>query len=147
MDQIQRYSGSPDKLADYAGFNGASRIRTSTGLGYNWGRHRAVLTWQYRLGTQTPTTFATTPNITGSQSPTVKRAPLSAGYRTFNQINGTFGTKIGPVNASLSISNLLDTKPSWGGYDLRDPRNGFGNFSPFDDLVGRRYSLNLSVDL
>ena len=31
MDQIQRYAGSPDKLADYAGFNGASRIRTSTG--------------------------------------------------------------------------------------------------------------------
>jgi iron complex outermembrane recepter protein len=147
MDQIQRYSGSPDKLADYAGFNGASRIRTSTGLGYNWGRHRAVLTWQYRLGTQTPTTFATTPNITGTQSPTVKRSPLFAGYRTFNQINGTFGTKIGPVNASLSISNLLDTKPSWGGYDLRDPLQGFGNFSPFDDLVGRRYSLNLSVDL
>jgi hypothetical protein len=147
MDQIQRYSGSPDKLADYAGFNGASRIRTSTGFGYNWGRHRAVLTWQYRLGTQTPTTFATTPNITRTQSPTVKRSPLFAGYRTFNQINGTFGTKIGPVNASLSISNLLDTKPSWGGYDLRDPRNGFGNFSPFDDLVGRRYSLNLSVDL
>jgi len=147
MDQIQRYAGSPDKLADYAGFNGASRIRTSTGIGYNWGRHRAVVTWQYRLGTQTPTTFATTPNITGTQSPTVKRSPLFAGYRTFNQINATFGTRIGPVNASLSVSNLLDTQPSWGGYDLRDPLNGFGNFSPFDDLVGRRYSLNLSVDL
>ena len=51
------------------------------------------------------------------------------------------------MNASLSINNLLNTKPSWGGYDLRDPRQGFGSFSPFDDLVGRRYSLNLSVDL
>ncbi len=147
MDQIQRYSGSPDKLADYAGFNGASRIRTSTGVGYNWGRHRAILTWQYRLGTQTPTTFAATRNITGTQTPTVERSPLFAGYRTFNQINGTFGTRIGPVNASLSISNLLNSRPSWGGYDLRDPMQGFGSFSPFDDLVGRRYSLNLSVDL
>jgi outer membrane receptor protein involved in Fe transport len=147
MDQIQRYSGSPDRLADYAGFNGASRIRSSTGIGYNWGRHRAILTWQYRLGTQSPTTFAATPNITGTQSPTIKRSPLFAGYRTFNQINATFGTKFGPVNASLGISNLLNTKPSWGGYDLRDPLDGFGSFSPFDDLTGRRYSLNLSVDL
>jgi len=147
MDQIQRYAGSPDKLADYAGFNGASRIRGTTSFGYNWGRNRAVLTWQYRLGTQTPTTYAATPNITRSQAPTVQRNPLMAGYRTFNQLNGTFGTRIGPVNASLSISNMLNTKPSWGGYDLRDPMNGFGSFSPFDDLVGRRYSLNLSVDL
>ncbi|MEO6367974.1 MAG: TonB-dependent receptor, partial [Steroidobacteraceae bacterium] len=147
MGQIQRYSGSPDKLADYAGFNGASRIRANTGIGYNWGRHRAVLNWQYRLGTQTPTSYAATANVTGSQNPTVQRNPLQAGYRTFNQINGTFGTKFGPVNASLSISNLLNTRPSSGGYDLRDPLQGFGSFSPFDDLVGRRYSLNLSVDL
>jgi hypothetical protein len=147
MDQIQRYSGSPDKLADYAGYNGASRIRGSTGFGYNWGRHRAILTWQYRLGTQTPTTYAATKNIQETQTPKLKRNPIQAGYRTFNQLNGTFGTKIGPVNASLNISNLLNTKPSWGGYDLRDPLKGYGSFSPFDDLVGRRYSLNLSVDL
>jgi outer membrane receptor protein involved in Fe transport len=146
IDQIQRYSGSPDKVADYAGFNGASRIRTSTSMGYTWGRNRAALTWQYRLGTQTPTTYAATANVLGSQTPTIKRNPLMAGYRTFNQINGTFGTRLGPVNASLSISNLLDTKPSWGGYDLRDPLQGFGSFSPFDDLVGRRYSINLSVE-
>lgn len=146
MDQIQRYSGSPDKVADYAGYNGASRIRGSTGLSYNVGRHRATLTWQYRLGTQTPTTYAATPNVTGTQQPTIQRNPLMAGYRTFNQFNATFGTRVGPMNASLGISNLLDTKPSWGGYDLRDPNRGFGSFSPFDDLVGRRYSLNLSVD-
>ncbi len=147
MDQIQRYAGSPDRLANYAGFNGASRVRAATGLGYAWGNHRLNLTWLYRLGTDTPTTFAATRNITGTQSPTVERSPLFAGYRTFNQVNGTFGTKIGPVNASLSISNLLDTQPSWGGYDLRDPLQGFGSFSPFDDLVGRRYSLNVSFDL
>jgi iron complex outermembrane recepter protein len=146
IDQIQRYAGSPDKVADYAGYNGASRIRASTGLSYNLGRHRATLTWQYRLGTQTPTTYAATANVTGTQQPTIHRNPLMAGYRTFNQFNATFGTRVGPMNASLGISNLLDTKPSWGGYDLRDPQQGFGSFSPFDDLVGRRYSLNLSVD-
>ncbi len=146
IDQIQRYSGSPDKVADYAGFNGASRIRGSTGLGYNWGRNRLGVTWLYRLGTQTPTTYTATRNVTGTQTPTIERNPLMAGYRTFSQLNGTFGTRLGPVNASLSISNLLDTKPSWGGYDLRDPLQGFGSFSPFDDLVGRRYSINLSVE-
>jgi len=40
----------------------------------------------------------------------------------------------------------LNTKPQPGGYDLRDPMAGFGNFSPFDDLLGRRYSVNLSMD-
>lgn len=146
IDQIQRYSGSPDKVADYAGYNGASRIRGSTSLGYNWDRNRVALTWLYRLGTQTPTTYAATPNVTGTQQPTIQRNPIMAGYRTFNQINGTFGTRVGPLNASLSVSNILNTRPSWGGYDLRDPKQGFGSFSPFDDLVGRRYSVNLSVD-
>jgi hypothetical protein len=70
-----------------------------------------------------------------------------AGYRTSNTFNLTGATRIGKVSASLSVSNLLNTKPQPGGYDLRDPLQGFGNFSPFDDLLGRRYSVNLSMDL
>jgi hypothetical protein len=72
--------------------------------------------------------------------------PILAGYSTTNLFTLTGGTRIGPVNASLSINNLLDTKPGPAGYDYRDPRNGFGSFNPYDDLVGRRYSINLSMD-
>jgi hypothetical protein len=50
------------------------------------------------------------------------------------------------VTLSLSISNLLGEEPRPGGYDIRDPRNGFGTFSPFDDLVGRRYLFNMTMD-
>lgn len=147
LDQIQRYAGSADQVANYAGFGGVSRIRTSTGLSYNWGGiHRATLSWQYRLGTHTPTTFRATASADGQFSPTIESNPVLAGYGTTNLFNGTYGTRIGPVNASLTISNLLDTKPKPGGYDHRDPRQGLGNFSPFGDLVGRRYSINLSVD-
>ncbi len=95
IDQIQRYSGSPDKVADYAGYNGASRIRGSTGLGYIWGPNRVNFTWLYRLGTQTPTTYALVANVTKSQTPIIDRNPLMAGYRTFNQIDGTYSRRIG----------------------------------------------------
>jgi outer membrane receptor protein involved in Fe transport len=147
MDQIQRYIGSADRVGDYAGFGGASRIRTSTGMAYNWGAgNRVAVTWQYRLGTHTATTFRATPSADGQFMPVIQNNPIMAGYPTSNQFNGTFGTRIGPVNASVSVNNLLNKKPRPGGYDLRDPRQGFGNFSPFDDLVGRRYSINLTAD-
>ena len=42
--------------------------------------------------------------------------------------------------------NLLDKTPRPGGYDIRDPRGGFGSFSPFDDLNGRRYSFNVTKE-
>jgi iron complex outermembrane receptor protein len=146
MDQIQRYTGSADQVANYAGFGGVSKLRTSTNLTYTWGRNRVTLNWMYRLGTDTPTTFRATESADGQFSPTIKRNPILAGNPTFNQFNGTFGTRIGPVNASLTISNLLNTKPGPAGYDLRDPRGGIGTFNPFADLVGRRYSFNLSTD-
>jgi outer membrane receptor protein involved in Fe transport len=47
---------------------------------------------------------------------------------------------------SFSVSNLFDKNPRPGGYDIRDPRAGFGSFSPFDDLNGRRYSFNISKE-
>ncbi len=147
LDQIQRYVGSADQVANYAGYGGVSKFRSSTGLSYNWGGgHRATLTWQYRLGTHTPTTYRAAASADGQFTPVIDINPVLSGYGTTNLFNGTYGTRIGSVNASVTISNLLDTKPKPGGFDHRDPRAGLGNFSPFGDLVGRRYSVNLSVD-
>ena len=47
---------------------------------------------------------------------------------------------------NLSVSNLFGEEPRPGGYDVRDPRHGFGSFSPFDDLVGRRYLLSVTME-
>jgi len=145
-DQIQFYGGSV--TADYAGYGGASKLRTNTIVGYSWGQgNRVSVTWDYRQGTRTATTFsaATTANNV-TTSPTIQRNTLFAGYPTANLFSATAGTRLGPVTASLSINNLLNTKPSRGGYDLRDPMQGLGTFSPFSDLVGRRYQMNLSMD-
>lgn len=148
IDQIQRYGA--DQTDDYAGYGGASQTRTSTGISYVWGAgHRVTLNWQYRQGTHTATTFATAASAAtgnGSTSPNLTRNPLMAGYSPTNMFMLTAGTRLGKVNASISINNLLDTKPKPGGYDLRDPLEGFGSFSPFGDLVGRRYSINLSSE-
>jgi outer membrane receptor protein involved in Fe transport len=147
MDQIQRYVGSTDRTADYAGFAGASRLRTVTDFGYRWGRgNRVSVQWQYRLGTHTPTTFTTTPAANGTTGPELIRSANFAGYHTNNIFAITGGTQLGMVNAMLTINNVLNTKPGRGGYDFRDPQGGIGTFSPFDDLVGRRYSLNLSME-
>ena len=81
-----------------------------------------------------------------STSPTLTTNTLMRGYHTANLFNATIGKQLGPVNASLTINNLLDTEPTTGGYDRRDPHNGLGSFSPFSDLLGRRYSINLSMD-
>jgi len=145
IDQVQRYGA--DELGDYAGFQGASKFRANTGITYMWGRgHRVTLTWNYREGTDSPTTFSATPAADGTTSPDLRKNPLMAGYKSTHLFNLTAGTRFGAVNASVSVSNLFDKKPRPGGYDIRDPRGGFGTFSPFDDLVGRRYSLNLSMD-
>jgi len=145
MDQIQFYGG--DVTADYAGYSGASKLRANTIVSYAWNANRVSLTWDYRQGTRTATSFsadATANHV--STNPTIKNNTLMAGYPTANLFNATVGTRLGPVNASISINNLLNTKPSRGGYDLRDPMQGLGTFSPFSDLVGRRYSMNLSMD-
>src|SRR5690606_34511266 len=119
IDQIQRYGA--DLVDDYAGFGGASRFRANTGMTYSWGRgYRVTLTWNYRDATDSPTSFATTPNATGSASPTLQRNPILAGYKSVNLFNLTAGATFGPVNASVTVSNLFDKKPRPGGYDLRD---------------------------
>lgn len=146
IDQVQRFSGSADQVANYAGYSGAAKFRASTGFTYAWDRHRVTLMWNYRDGTETPTGYAVTENSTGSTGPVLRSHPQIVGYKDVHLFNLTAGTRIGPMNASLSINNLFDSKPRPGGYDVRDPRQGFGSFSPFDDLVGRRYSFNLSAD-
>jgi hypothetical protein len=144
LDQIRRYG--VDQLGDYAGYGGAAKLRANTSINYMWDQHRVSLTWNYREGTDTATTFATVANDTGSTSPTLETNQIITGYKSTSLYNLTAGTMVGPVNASISISNLFDKAPRPGGYDSRDPRKGFGTFSPFDDLYGRRYSINLSMD-
>jgi len=146
IDQIQRFAGSADEIADYAGFTGASKFRANTGFTYSWNRNRVSLVWTYRDATDSPTTFAVTANADGSTGPELMANPLLYGYDAVHLFNFVGGTTVGRVNVSVSISNLFDTKPQPGGYQLADPRRGFGSFSPFDDLVGRRYSFNLSMD-
>ena len=144
LEQTQRYGVSA--LGDYKGFGGASEWRANTGFTYTLDRHRLSLIWTYRDATDTPTTFATVANSTGTASPTLQNNAQLVGYKSTHLFNLTAGTMIGQLNASLSVNNLFDKKPRAGGYDIRDPRQGFGSFSPFDDLTGRRYSFNLSMD-
>ena len=144
LEQTQRYG--IDFLGDYKGFGGASEFRMSTGLTYGWDRHRLTLTWNYRDATDTATGFATVANATGTASPTLMRNAQVTGYKDNHLFNLTAATMIYDTSVSFSVSNLLDSKPRPGGYDLRDPRGGFGNFSPFDDLNGRRYSFNVTKE-
>ena len=147
LDQIQRFTGSSDEIADYAGFDGAAKFRSNIGFSYNWNRHRLTLVWNYRDATDSPTTYAVTANQTGSTGPELRRNPLLAGYKAVHLFNLTGSTRVGPVTLSLSVNNLFDKKPRPGGYQLDDPRRGFGSFSPFDDLVGRRYSFVMTTEL
>lgn len=142
LEQTQRYG--VDFLGDYAGFGGASDFRASSGITYGWDRHRFTLSWIYRNGTDTPTSFAAVANATGTASPTLQNNGQLVGYDASHSFNLTASTMVYETNISLTISNLLDTDPSRGGYDKRDPRNGFGNVNPFDDQFGRRYSFNIS---
>lgn len=146
IDQVQRHVGSADQVADYAGYTGASKFRSNTGFTYAWDNHRVTLVWNYRDATETPTLYSVTANADGTRGPELQRNPLNAGYKAVNLFNLTAGTRIGPVNASISVNNLFDRKPRPGGYELADPRGGFGSFSPFDDLTGRRYSFNVSTE-
>src|SRR5690606_27984475 len=112
-----------------------------------WDRHRVTLTWNYRNATDTPTSWAATANAQGTTGPELMKHPLNAGYKPVHLFNLTAGTRLFDVlSASVSISNLFDKKPRPGGYELPAPRKGFCSFSPFGDLVVRRYSLTLSAE-
>src|SRR5690606_21691249 len=69
LDQIQRFSGSADQVADYAGYSGSSKFRANTGFTYAWDRHRVTLMWNYRNATDTPTSWASAPNAQGTTGP------------------------------------------------------------------------------
>lgn len=141
-DQIQALTAG-GATADYAGYTGASPLRASTGVTYSWGvANRVGLTWNYRQGTRSFQNVA----ATATTPATITRSTTLAGYPTNNLFNLTAGTRLGPVNASFTIQNLLDSKPGRAAYDFRDPTQGLGSFDPFADLVGRRYSMNLSVE-
>jgi iron complex outermembrane receptor protein len=144
LEQTQRYG--VEGLGDYKGFGGASELRANTAFTYTWDRHRIMLMWTYRNATDTPTTFATVANATGTAAPTLQNNGQLVGYKSTHLFNLTLGTFIGNMNATFGVNNLFDSKPRAGGYDIRDPRGGFGSFSPFDDLTGRRYSLSLQMD-
>ena len=119
-------------LQDYAGYVGASKIRANTVLGYTFDENRFSLTWLYRLGTR---------GLGGDNRPTT----LNAGYPTGNQFNLSAGRKMENLDVSVNVSNLLNTKPGRAGYAYADLTQGFGSFDPYGDLVGRRYSLNLTM--
>jgi hypothetical protein len=119
-------------LQDYAGYVGASKIRANTVLGYTFDQNRFSLTWLYRLGTR---------GLDTTNRPTT----LFAGYPTGNQFNLSAGRKMENLDVSVNVSNLLNTKPGRAGYAYADLTQGFGTFDPYGDLVGRRYSLNLTL--
>jgi hypothetical protein len=124
-------------VADYAGLNSATKTRVNTNFGYSAGTNRVTLTWDYRRGTDAA-------EQTGTR---IIHSLRFAGYPSVSLFNMTFGKQFGRVNSSLSISNLLNTKPTTAGYNFLDPTQGLGFFNPNGDLVGRRYSMNLSMDL
>jgi len=132
FDQIQAVQAGGN-TRDYAGIGGATPFRSSTNLGYNWGPNRVSVNWQYRSGTCIA--------VFGASGCDTNRSR----YPVTNTFTVTGGTRIGIVNASLSISNPLDTKPRSGTHLWTDPTEGYGTFNPFDDITGRRFSLNLSA--
>ncbi|MEJ1964921.1 MAG: TonB-dependent receptor [Gammaproteobacteria bacterium] len=119
-------------LQNFAGYAGASKLRTNTVVGYNWADSRVALTWLYHKGT-------------GGLLATNLPSPTIAGYPGGSLFNLTGGTTLGPVDISGSVSNLFNKKPDVGGYFVADQTGGFGTFDPYGDLVGRRYSLSFTM--
>ena len=141
FDQIQALTAGSN-TRDNEGIGSATPFRSSTNLSYSWDVNRVSVQWQYRSGTCVAG-VAPAGNVAG-------KLPCATG-RTQYPVTNTFsisgGTRIGPVNASLNISNPLNKKPRTATYLFTDPTQGFGTFNPFDDITGRRYSINLSMDL
>jgi iron complex outermembrane recepter protein len=120
-------------LQNYAGYVGASKYQTNTTLGYTWDNNRVSVNWLWHNGTQ---------GLAANNRPTT----LNAGYPSGNLFNLSAGTRMGPVDVSLNINNVANAKPDPAGYPYADAYNGFGTYDPYADLVGRRYSLNLTMN-
>jgi outer membrane receptor protein involved in Fe transport len=144
LEQTQRYGVA--NIDDYKGYGGAAEFRASTGINYGWDRHRVTLTWNYRSETDTATSFSTVANAEGTTSPTLQTHSRVTGYKALHMFNLAASTLLYDINVTLSVNNIFDKKPRPGGYDIRDPRAGFGSFSPFDDLNGRRYGLSVTKE-
>lgn len=119
-------------LVNYAGYAGASKIRTNTTLGYYSGAGRVALNWLYR-------------KKTGGLLATNLPSPTIAGYPADSLFNLTGGWQLGKVDVSASITNLFNKAPDVGGYFVADQTGGFGTYDPYGDLVGRRYSVSMTV--
>jgi len=82
---------------------------------------------------------------TGGLLTTNRPSPTLVGYPSDSLFNLSGGTRFGPVDVSLSVSNLFNKKPDAGGYFVEDETQGFGTYDPYGDLVGRRYSLGFTM--
>lgn len=120
-------------IFNFAGYAGASKLRTNTALGYSWGDNRVSLNWLFHKGTE---------GLLTNNTP----SPTLAGYPSGSLFNLNAGSRFGPVSVSASISNLFNKKPDAGGWFVADQTGGFGTFDPYGDLVGRRYSLSLTMN-
>lgn len=120
-------------VLNFAGYAGASKLRTNTTVGYSWGDNRVSLNWLYRKGTN---------GLLSTNQP----SPTVAGYPSDSLFNLNGGTRIGPVAITATISNLFNKAPDVGGYFVADQTGGFGTFDPYGDLVGRRYSLGFTMN-
>jgi hypothetical protein len=132
IDQSQPVTVGGD-LQNYAGYVGASKFQANTVLGYTWDVSHVSLSWLYHKGTD---------GLGANNRPTT----LNAGYPSGSLFNLSGGTRFGPVDVSLNINNLFNTEPKPAGYVLADQTQGFGTYDPYADLVGRRYSLNLTMN-
>jgi iron complex outermembrane recepter protein len=121
------------EVRNFAGYVGASKIRTNTTLGYRWNDSRVSLSWLFRKGTE---------GLLANNTP----SPTVAGYPSDNQFNLNAGSKFGPLDISFSVSNLLNSEPDRGGWFVGDETGGFGTFDPYGDLVGRRYSMSFTME-
>jgi outer membrane receptor protein involved in Fe transport len=118
---------------NFAGYAGASKLRTNTTIGYSTGDMRVSLNWLFRKGTD---------GLLTNNTP----SPTIAGYPSNSLFNLNGAMRFGPVNVSATISNLFNKAPDVGGYFVADQTGGFGTFDPYGDLVGRRYSLSFTMN-
>jgi iron complex outermembrane receptor protein len=121
------------EVRNFAGYVGASKLRTNTTLAYRWNDSRVSLSWLFRKGTD---------GLLANNTP----SPTVSGYPSDSQLNLNAGTRFGPVDVSFSVSNLLNSKPDRGGWFIADETGGFGTFDPYGDLVGRRYALSFTME-
>lgn len=119
------------EVLNYAGYVGASKLRTNTTIGYNVNDYRASVTWLFHKGTE---------GLNANRP-----SDLVAGYPSGSLFNVNMGAKFGFLDVGVSVSNVLNTSPKRAGYFLADTTGGYGTFDPYGDLVGRRYSLSLTA--